>query len=233
MYTMEDLKTNRDAQITVASILFFVLAFPIYFSIAAGNADTDFAGAAGDYQVSGELTYVVLDSGSESIADGDTWSMTYNTDAVNDADELNIVGVRISMSYGEDETGNDGPLCTGSDAPDTITGTASHLTFNASADGQNNGGDGAHDVSAVWYNQSMLGTNVSGLSMNEIRAQLDSMGAGLGDHTVSIGVDAQAGNENNFVCGQRSDGGETVDYTVELIVLEYTIEAAQSSSSEE
>ena len=57
MYTMEDLKTNRDAQITVASILFFVLAFPIYFSIAAGNADTDFAGAAGDYQVSGELTY--------------------------------------------------------------------------------------------------------------------------------------------------------------------------------
>lgn len=232
MYTMEDLKTNRDAQITVGSILFFVLAFPIYFGIAAGNADTDFAGAAGDYQVSGELTYVVLDSGSESIADGDTWSMTYNTDAVNDADELNIVGVRISMSYAEDETGNDGPFCTGSDAPDTITGTASHLTFNASADGQNNGGSGAHDASAVWYNESMLGANVSGLSLNEIKAQLDSMGAGLGDHTVSIAVDAQAGNENNPVCGQRSDGGETVDYTVELIVLDYSIEAAQGSSEE-
>ena len=224
MYTMEDLKTNRDAQITVGSIVFFVLAFPIYFSIAAGNADTDFAGAAGDYQVSGELTYVVLDSGSESIADGDTWSMTYNTDAVNDADELNIVGVRISMSYGEDETVS-GPFCTGSAAADTITGTASHLTFNASGDGQNNGGNGAHDVSAVWYNQSMLGTNVSGLSMNEIRAQLDSMGAGLGDHSVSIAVDAQAGNEPLPQCS-RSDGGETVDYTVELIVLDYSIEAA-------
>ena len=226
MYTMEDLKTNRDAQITVGSIVFFVLAFPIYFSIAAGNADTDFAGAAGDYQVSGELTYVVLDSGSESIADGDTWSMTYNTDAVNDADELNIVGVRISMSYSEDETGGEGPLCPGgSAAADTITGTASHLTFNASGDGQNNGGNGAHDVSAVWYNQSMLGTNVSGLSMNEIRAQLDSMGAGLGDHSVSIAVDAQAGNEPSPTCS-RSDGGETVDYTVELIVLDYSIEAA-------
>ena len=231
MYTMEDLKTNRDAQITVGSILFFVLAFPIYFSIAAGNAVTDFAGAAGDYQVSGELTYVVLDSGSESIADGDTWSMTYNTDAVNDADELNIVGVRISMSYGEDETVS-GPFCTGSAAADTITGTASHLTFNASADGQNNGGSGAHDASAVWYNESMLGANVSGLSLNEIKAQLDSMGAGLGDHTVSIAVAAQAGNEPLPQCS-RSDGGETVDYTVELIVLEYTIEAAQSSSSEE
>ena len=176
MYTMEDLKTNRDAQITVGSILFFVLAFPIYFGIAAGNADTDFAGAAGDYQVTGELTYVVLDSGSESIADGDTWSMTYNTDAVNDADELNIVGVRISMSYGEDETGNDAPICTGSDAPDTITGTASHLTFNASGDAQNNGGTGAHDVSAIWYNESMIGANVSGLSLNEIKAQIDSHG---------------------------------------------------------
>ena len=229
---MEDLKTNRDAQITVGSILFFVLAFPIYFGIAAGNADTDFAGAAGDYQVSGELTYVVLDSGSESIADGDTWSMTYNTDAVNDADELNIVGVRISMTYGEDETGGEGPLCPGgSAAADTITGTASHLTFNASGDGQNNGGNGAHDVSAVWYNQSMLGTTVSGLSMNEIKAQLDSMGAGLGDHSVSIAVDAEAGNEPSPTC-QRSDGGETVDYTVELIVLDYSIEAAQGSSDE-
>lgn len=232
MYTMEDLKTNRDAQITVGSILFFVLAFPIYFGIAAGNADTDFAGAAGDYQVSGELTYVVLDSGTESIADGDTWSMTYNTDAVNNADELNIVGVRISMTYSEDETGNDALFCTGSDAPDTITGTASHLTFNASADGQNNGGSGAHDVSAIWYNESMIGANVSGLSLNEIKAQIDSMGAGLGDHTVSIAVDAQAGNEGNPGCGQRSDGGETVDYTVEMIVLDYTIEAAQGSSED-
>ena len=230
MYTMEDLKTNRDAQITVGSILFFVLAFPIYFGIAAGNADTDFAGAAGDYQVSGELTYVMLDSGSESIADGDTWSMTYNTDAVNDADELNIVGVRISMSYGELEQ-TTGFGCAGSDAADTITGTASHLTFNASGDGQNNGGNGAHDVSAIWYNESMLGANVSGLSLNEIKAQLDSMGAGLGDHTVSIAVDAQAGNEPSPTC-TRSDDGETVDYTVELIVLDYSIEAAQGSSEE-
>ena len=228
MYTMEDLKTNRDAQITVGSIVFFVLAFPIYFSIAAGNADTDFAGAAGDYQVSGELTYVVLASGTESIADGDTWSMTYNTDAVNDADELNIVGVRISMSYDETESA-DGVGCTGSDAPDTITGTASHLTFNASADGQNNGGSGSHDASAIWYNESMIGANVSGLSLNEIKAQLDSMGAGLGDHSVSIAVDAQAGGSLGCT---HDDGGETVDYTVELIVLDYSIEAAQGSSEE-
>ena len=224
MYTMEDLKTNRDAQITVGSIVFFLLAFPIYFGMAAADADGSLGGGVADYQVNGEITYVLLDSGTESIADGETWPMTYNTDGVNNAEDLNIVGVRISMSYDEDETGNDGPLCTGSDAPDTITGTASHLEFTGSADGQNNGGSGSHEAMAVWYNESMVGAVVSGLSMNEIKAQIDSMGAGLGDHAVSISVDAQAGNEGNpLLCGQRSDGGETVDYTVELMVLEYTI----------
>ena len=104
MYTMEDLKTNRDAQITVGSILFFLLAFPLYFGMAAGNADGSLGGGVADYQVNGEISYVLLESGTEPIADGDPWSDTFNTDAVNNADELNIVGVRISMSYGEDET---------------------------------------------------------------------------------------------------------------------------------
>lgn len=223
MYTLEDLQTNRDAQITVGSIVFFLLAFPLYFGFAAGNADGSLGGGVADYQVNGEITYVALDSGTESIGDGETWSMMYNTDAVNDADDLNIVGVRISMTYGEDESGGDGLTCTGSDAADTITGTASHLTFNASGDGQNNGGNGAHDVSAIWYNESMVGATISGLTMNEIKEQIDSMGAGLGDHSVSISVDAEAGGETNPLCGQRSDGGEEVSYTVELIVFDYTI----------
>ena len=221
MYTMEDLKTNRDAQITVGSILFFLLAFPLYFGMAAGNADGSLGGGVADYQVNGEISYVLLESGSEPIADGDPWSDTFNTDAVNNADELNIVGVRISMSYGEDETVS-GFACTGSAAPDTITGTASHLEFTGSADGQNNGGSGSHEAMAIWYNESMVGTVVSGLSMSEIEAQIDSMGAGLGDHSVSISVAAQAGNEPLPQCS-RSDGGETVDYTVELMVLDYTI----------
>jgi hypothetical protein len=221
VYTIDDLKTNRDAQITVGSIVFFLLAFPIYFGMAAGNADGSLGGGVADYQVNGEITYVLLDSGTESIADGDTWSMTYNTDAVNNADDLNIVGVRISMSYGEDETSS--AACTGGDAPDTITGTASHLEFTGSADGQNNGGSGSHEAMAIWYNESMVGAVVSGLSMDDIKAQIDSMGAGLGDHDVSITVDAETGGQFPPAFCQRSDGGETVDYTVELMVLDYTI----------
>ena len=113
MYTIDDLKNNSDAQIMVGSILFFLLAFPLYFGMAANGADGSLGGGVADYQVNGEITYVMLDSGTEAIADGDTWSMTYNTDAINDADELNIVGVRISMSYGEDESASSGSDASG------------------------------------------------------------------------------------------------------------------------
>jgi hypothetical protein len=220
---MEDLKTNRDAQITVGSIVFFLLAFPLYFGIASGNADGSLGGGVADYQVNGEITYVELASGSEYVDDGMTWSDTFNTDAVNNADDLNIVGLRISMTYGEDESSN-GVTC-GADGADTISGTATHLEFTASADGQNNGGSGSHEVSAVWYNESMVGAVVSGLSMSEIKAQLDSDGAGLGDHMVDISVEVGIGNQNPIPVGgcTRSDNGEQVDYTVELMVLEYTI----------
>ncbi len=221
MYTIDDLMENSDAQIMVGSILFFLLAFPLYFGMAASGADGSLGGGVADYQVNGEITYVQLDSGSEPIGDGDPWTDTFNTDAINNADDLNIVGLRLSMSYGEDETSS-GLACIGSAAADTIIGGASHLDFSASAEGQNNGGSGAHEVSAIWYNASMVGQVVSGLSMDEIKAQIDSMGAGLGDHTVSISVASQAGNEPSPTCS-RSDGGETVDYTVELMVLEYTI----------
>jgi len=220
---MEDLKTNRDAQITVASIVFFILAFPLYFGFAAGNADGSLGGGVADYQVNGEISYVLLDSATEYVADGTPLMETFSTDAINNADELNIVGVRVSLSYGEDESDGEGLLCLGGqDAPDTISGTATHLEFRASADGQNNGGSGSHEVSAIWYNESMVNNVVSGLSMSEIRAQLDSDGAGLGEHMMEISVSAQAGNDINPAC-EREDAGEEVTYTVELMVLDYTI----------
>jgi hypothetical protein len=223
MYTMEDLKTNRDAQITVGSIVFFLLAFPIYFGFAAGNADGSLSGSVvADYKVNGELTYIELDSGTEYVADGTPWMDTFNTDAVDDADEMNIVGLRVSLSYGEDDEGAGGPTCTGvQDAADTITGTATHLNFTETGEGQNGGAGGSHEVSAEWYNSSMVGGEViEGLSMDDIKAQIDSMGAGLGDHLVEISVDAEAGSR--ALCNKQ-DNGEEISYTIELIVFDYTI----------
>jgi hypothetical protein len=222
VYTIDDLKTNRDAQITVGSIVFFLLAFPIYFGMAAGNADGSLGGGVADYQVNGEITYVLLDSGSESIADGTPWSDTFNTDAVSDADELNIVGVELRLSYDEDEQPRGLP-CGSQTAPDTITGMVSHLEFSQTGDGTNAGGQGSHTLSAIWYNASMVGEVVSGLSMSEIDAQLDAGGAGLGDHMAEISVAADGDSCVTPVGGDNPDGGEEVSWEIHLMVLDYTI----------
>ncbi len=68
-----------------------------------------------------------------------------------------------------------------------------HAGFNGTADGQNNGGSGEHEVVVEWFNSSMVGAEVSGLSESEIISQIDSMGAGLGAYSAEIGVSAEAG----------------------------------------
>ena len=228
MITLDDLKTNRDTQITVGCIAFFLIAFPLYFSFAASGVSS-MAGArgVGDYQINGNLTYVQLTDGIEYIADGDTYMIDdLHTDSIDDAEDLNIVGVRIVMSYGEDEETQGtcaGPLG-GQAAADTISGSAMHAGFNGTADGQNNGGSGAHEVVVEWFNSSMVGAEVSGLSESEIISQIDSMGAGLGAYSAEIGVSAETGNEPSPSCTEpRTDNGEEVTFSVELIVFEYTI----------
>ena len=223
MITLDDLKTNRDTQITVGCIVFFLIAFPLYFSFAASGVSS-VAGTrgVGDYQINGNLSYVQLTDGIEYIADGDTLMIDdLHTDAIDDAEDMNIVGVRVLMSYGEDEQPR-GPPCLSQTAADTISGTAMHAGFNGTADGQNNGGSGNHEVVVEWFNSSMVGAEVSGLSESEIISQIDSMGAGLGAYSAEIGVSAEAGNAPAPTCS-RSDNGEEVTYSVELIVFDYSI----------
>ena len=99
MYTMEDLKTNRDAQITVRHHLLPV-GLPLYFDLQQVTLTEALAGRC-DYQVNGEISYTPRRT--EPIGNDDPWSMTYNTDEVSDAEDPNI-GLAHQQSYGEDET---------------------------------------------------------------------------------------------------------------------------------
>lgn len=222
MITLEDLKTNRDTQITVVCIAFFLIAFPLYFSIAASGVSS-MAGTrgVGDYQINGNLSYVQVLDGIEYIEDGGTYMEEFNTDSVDGAEDMNIVGVRVLMSYGEDESSTAG--CVGGNGADSISGTAMHAGFNGTADGQNNGGGGSHEVVVEWFNSSMVGAEVSGLSESEIISQIDSMGAGMGDYSMDIGVIAETGGETPPILCTRSDNGEEVTFSVELIVFDYSI----------
>jgi len=224
MITLDDLKTNRDTQITVGCIAFFLIAFPLYFSFAASGVSS-VAGTrgVGDYQINGNLTYIQLTDGIEYIADGGTYMMDdLHTDSIDGAEDMNIVGVRVLMSYGEDEQPR-GPPCLSQTAADTISGTAMHAGFNGTADGQNNGGSGEHEVVIEWFNSSMVGAEVSGLSESEIISQIDSMGAGLGAYSAEISVTTQADGCINPLLADNEDNGEEVTFSVELIVFDYSI----------
>ena len=59
----------------------------------------------------------------------------------------------------------------------------------------------------------MIGTEVEGFSESEIAEQLDSNGAGMGDYTVEISVNAKV-THVRFPGNQQTDGGENVSYTV-------------------
>ena len=226
MSFFEDLKNNRDKQIMAISIVFFVLAFPIYFGLAAAGAD----GSAGlnevnMYEVTGELSFIELAAGDEFIADGETLTIDdLSTDSIDGAEDLNIVGVILTMSYTESEETNGNPIscgaAPGNPADDTITGMTMHGEYNETASGSNNGDSGSHTVESYWINQSIVGEIVV-MSKAEIISMVDADGAGLGAYSAEITVDANAGNAGPGCT--RSDAGEDVVYKIELVVFDYDI----------
>ena len=224
MWTMDEFKRDRDKQILAFGIVFFLLAFPLYFNFVAGDESGSSLGGMGLYEVGGEVTLVELDSGMEYVASGETWTIDdLSTDSVDGASDMNIVGVLVTLSYGEDET-TSGIACTplnnGQDAADTISGTVMHGPHNASASGNNDDAPASHTVESIWYNDSMVGEVVL-LSESEIVEQIDANGAGLGAYSLDITVDAESGNAPPGC--NRADNGEEVSYTIELIVYDYVI----------
>ena len=221
---VERVKTERDAQILVAGILFFTIAFPVAFASAAAGVESAGLTAVGDYVVNGEVETILLEEGGEYIQDGDEWPVSQTSDAVRNEIETaggNVIGVRITLTYDEDETAS-GATCaaaSGSDAPDTITATLEHNEMTETGSGEN---PGSHTVDLTWVNLSLLDEEViSGLSGTEISDQLNAGDDGLGAYDIVIGVSAAAGNAPG-ACS-RSDNGEDVSWTIELLVLDFTV----------
>ena len=220
----ENLKSDRDTQITVGLIVIFMLLFPAYFAYAANNVSSGGAlGSVGDYKVSGEYTFIELDSATEGIADGETLTLELHSDAVQSQIEgKNLVAVIVNMTYDEDESGGNNPIfCNvpgaNDNAPDTISATVSRGNNTASGSGQN---PGTHEVTAEWYDSSILGTVVSGLSESQIMDELEGGETGIGNYTIDISVAAESGGGAGC---PHNDGGEEVTYTVSLVLLDYNI----------
>ena len=181
------------------------------------------AGTSGEWFVETSFGSEQLADGIEYINDGQTFTIEMHTDSIDNADELNIVGVRVSLNYSEDETssglGCNAPGASNPD-PDTITGTVVHNEYNSTSSGQNSGGGtSSHQVIVEWYNTSMNG-NISGVSKSDINEGLDVGNSGSGIYSLDISVVVEEGG--GIGCA-HTDDGEEVEYLVELIILDYSI----------
>jgi len=209
---------------TIAGVVVLFLTASVeasYYAFAPDKSESQ--GMVGAYNVTANFETIVLDSGGEYIADGETFVLDLSTDSLSGADAMNIVGAKIVMTYSEDESsqGFGCALPGASDTePDTISGMLMHSGFNASADGQNqDGAPASHETLVEWYDASMIG-DVSNVTKADIMAGLDSNGAGLGDYSIDISVDVSTGGGAGC---QHTDNGENVDYSIELLILDYTI----------
>ena len=217
MAFMDDLKNDQRTQILVAGMVFFAIAFPLYFSFAAGEVESfSPSGPVGTYEVSGEYSYHEIASGSETIGDEETANIIANSDAAGDSIKgKNIVGVRATLTFTDDEQGT-GLVCTGYQSEnDDVTGHLMHEPFEESTNVLS-----GESVMIEWHDSSIVDTTVSNMSEGEIELMLSGMGIGLGEHSLDISVSVNTGG--GLGCGSDDDG-ETVAYVIELISLEYTI----------
>ena len=223
MAFMDDLKTDQRTQILVAGIVFFAIAFPVYFNFAASNVDeVQLSGPVGNYSVEGTYSYHQIASGSQYVNDGATEDIIANSDAsMDDLKGKNLVGVRATLTFTDDET-QSGALCATAPGPqdDEVSGGMDYYGLVEPSTQVSSG----ESVNLEWHDSSLVGTTVSNMSEADIEMLLDGMGMGEGEHTLSISVSVNTGG--NALC-TSSDDGEEVSYVIELVSLEYTITAVE------
>ena len=223
MAFMDDLKTDQRTQILVAGMVFFAIAFPLYFNYAASNVDeVQLSGPVGNYSVEGTYSYHQIASGSMYVNDGSTEDIFANSDAsVDDLEGKNLVGVRATLTFTDDET-QGGPGCAVAQGPqdDDVSGGMDYYGLVEPSTQVSSG----ESVNLEWHDSSIVGTTVSNMSEGAIEMLLDGMGMGEGEHMLSISVSVNTGG--GAFC-TSSDDGEEVSYVIELVSLEYTITAVE------
>ena len=218
---------NIAASFGAGLIVILLVSESLYFINSPDSSDA--MGGVDDYMILGVFSGEELGEGSEYVMDGDTLSLEFNTDSIDSWDNgNNVVAVRVLLTYSEDETSN-GLGCglpgASQPDPDTITGTVVHNEYNGTGSGQNQAQDSSsHEIIVEWYNSSLWNAGiVSNLTEAEIHEQLDSGGSGFGIHSVDITVDVGTGGGGGC---PHTDDGEEVEYYVEVLVLDYSIEPA-------
>ncbi len=208
-----------------AAIIIPFCAFEVSYLVTAPDS-SDSMGGVGDYTIDSTLYEYDFADGSEYIMDGETLTLDFNTNSIGSWENGdNVVGVKVTLTFNEDETSNGSPLCTAyNNAADTVSGTIVHDQYNQTQQGTNQGSPMLLFFELEWYNSSLAESgNASGVSESEIHQQLDAGSEGLGAYSLDLTVDAEAGGGPGC---PHNDEGEEVEYLVQLLILDYSVKAA-------
>ena len=190
----------------------------------------DAPGAAASWSIEGTLEFIEIGSGEEFVADGQTVPVEVHSDGAGGAaDGRNVVGIIATLVYDEDETAG-GPGCAAPGAadaaPDTISGLLQRAERSQSAEGQNvEGSTASHDVAIDWFDRALYDAGgAENITEADLRAALDGGDTGFGPSTLDLSVTVATGG--GALCNHQDDG-ETVQWSVSLVVLDYTLTKAE------
>ena len=190
----------------------------------------DAPGAVASWSIEGTFEFIEIGSGEEFVADGQTVPVEVHSDGANGAaDGRNVVGIIATLVYNEDETAA-GPGCAAPGAadaaPDTITGLLQRAERSQSAEGQNaEGSTASHDVAIEWFDRALYDAGgAENISEADLRAALDGGDVGFGPSSLDLSVTVATGG--GALCNHQDDG-ETVQWSVSLVVLDYTLTKAE------
>jgi len=210
--------TRQISVMGAAFLLTFVVAIEGSYLVSAPDGPSN-ANKVGNYEVTGNTSYHEIASGSEYILDGEDAQLEMDISGPDEDGEfsnLNIVGIRATLTYSDDEQAPAG--C--SSADDSVSG---HLMYSDlhNTEQVNSGSV----VEILWYNSNIIGKTVSNLTKADIIAMLENETySGFGQHYLQIAVDVNKGNCIDPF-RETSDDGEEVSYLWELISLDYSINA--------
>jgi len=175
------------------------------------NADR---GEIGVYTINGNVTYHEIGSGGEYINDGEMITIEASSENQN-LDGLNIVGFRVTSSHVDDEPNGNPLTCAGVSNEDDLVSVSGGIGMNVSS---SSGTESPLETYGIFI-PDVLNQTLT-LSIDDIEQLLDAGTTGFGDYAFDIEVSTNAGSR---VGCNKQDEGEQVDWTVELISLEYAI----------
>ena len=94
-----------------ATIIVSFCAFEVTYLVTAPDS-SDAMGGVGEYTIDSTLFVDDFADGSEYVMDGETLMLDFNTNSIDSwGNGDNVVGVRVMMNFGEDETSGGSPGC--------------------------------------------------------------------------------------------------------------------------